>query len=70
MEGKFITIFAEISGGRFGLTFTKNELKRGQRRFTRDVEKVRKEDIQDKRALTIDNGKSKTSWREGGAWIG
>jgi len=57
MKKRFITIIANIEGDRCGLTFTKNEIKRGQRRFCRDVEKVRKEDIREKRAMTINNGK-------------
>lgn len=57
MEKRFITIIAFIGRDRFDLTLTKNEFKRGQRRFNRDVNFVRKEDIRDKRAMTIDNGK-------------
>jgi len=58
LKKKFITIFMNIEGERYGLTFTKNEVKRGQRRFIRDVEKVRRQDIREKRAMTIANGKS------------
>ena len=58
MQKKFITIFTCIEKVRFGLTLTKNEFKRGQRRFKRDVEFVYKADIRDKRAVTIDNAKS------------
>ena len=58
MQKKLITIFTCIENARFGLTLTKNEFKRGQRRFLRDVEFVYKEDIKDKRAVTINNAKS------------
>lgn len=57
MEKRFITVIAFVGCDRFNLTLTKNEFKRGQRRYSRDVNIVRKEDIQEKRAITIDNGK-------------
>ena len=59
----FITVFAEIGGNRSGLMLTRNESMRAMRRFLRHVEKTRKDEIRDKRALTIDNGKSNLGGR-------
>ncbi len=39
-------------------TFTFNELERGEKRYNKHVEEVRKEDIKKKRAMTIDNARS------------
>jgi len=57
MEKKFVTVVAFIGQDRFNLTLTRNEFKRGQRRFDRDVRIVRRQDIQEKKAISINNGK-------------
>ena len=61
MKEKFITCIAFIRRDprkAHHLKLTKNEFLRALRRFSREVDKVRREDIKDKRAITIDNGRS------------
>ncbi|MBC8459746.1 MAG: hypothetical protein H8D67_17275 [Deltaproteobacteria bacterium] len=60
MKKRFINCFAvmcENHNERHRLILTLNEFKRAKRRFSNDIEKVRREDIRDKRRLTIDNGR-------------
>jgi len=57
MEENFVTVKAFKGQDCFYLSLTKNEFKRGQRRYNRYIKVVYKEDIQEKRAMTISNGK-------------
>lgn len=61
MKKTFIQCRTFIGKGwreRHSLILTRNEFRRGKRRFSNHVESVRRKDIKQKRAMTIDNGRS------------